>query len=327
MSTRSPSPSPGHTRTLAVVDDQIAAAIAAQVLPTAPDLTTSQLRDRLRRAVLKSDPDVTRRVAKTIEQRYVACEPDGEGSASLLGVRLPAARAVAAFERVDAFARGRKRAGDDRSLDQLRADTFLDLLDGTGIETAPVHRPGVIQLTVGWATAIGAADDPATLAGYGPIDADTARDVITAELTKCATGLRAVPAGAGGPRARWRQTITGTDGGLVHTRTMPRPVPRPPMEADPTRRDPGAALARWIKIRDRTCRAPGCRVPAQVADIDHTTDHANGGLTTHDNLAVLCRHHHRLKHEAQWQVQQPTPGTLVWISPRGRRYVRDPDPP
>ncbi len=152
---------------LAVVDDQIAAAIAAQLLPTAPDLTTSQLRDRLRRAVLKSDPDVTRRVAKTIEQRYVACEPDGEGSASLLGERLPAARAVAAFERVDAFARGRKRAGDDRSLDQLRADTFLDLLDGTGIETAPVHRQGLIELTVGWDTAIGAADDPATLAGTG----------------------------------------------------------------------------------------------------------------------------------------------------------------
>jgi hypothetical protein len=112
-----------------------------------------------------------------------------------------------------------------------------------------------------------------------------------------------------------------------HTRTMPPPVSRPPAEANPTRRDPGTMLARWIKIRDRTCRAPGCRVPARVADIDHTTDHANGGLTMHDNLAVLCRHHHRLKHEAQWHVQQPTPGTLVWISPQGRRYVRDPDPP
>jgi hypothetical protein len=68
-------------------------------------------------------------------------------------------------------------------------------------------------------------------------------------------------------------------------------------------------------------------VPARVADIDHTLDHAFGGETTHDNLALLCRHHHRLKHEGGWTVTQPTPGTLVWTSPAGRRYVREPDPP
>jgi hypothetical protein len=93
------------------------------------------------------------------------------------------------------------------------------------------------------------------------------------------------------------------------------------------RRFPGNRLARWIVTRDRMCRAPGCRVPARAADIDHTIDHASNGPTSHDNLAVTCRHHHRLKHEGGWQVTQPTPGTLIWTSPGGRNYRRTIDPP
>jgi hypothetical protein len=52
---------------LTVVDDPVASTVAARVLPDAPGLTTSQLRDRLRRAVLKTDPDAKRRITSTIE--------------------------------------------------------------------------------------------------------------------------------------------------------------------------------------------------------------------------------------------------------------------
>lgn len=148
---------------LGLVDDSLAATIAAAVLPVAGDLTTSQLRDRLRRAVLKADPDAAGRTAKSVADRHVACQADREGTASLFGVRLPAARATAAFERVDAFARGRKRDGDGRTMDQLRADTFLDLLEGVGIGSSPVHRAGVVEVTVPWTTATGATNDPGVL--------------------------------------------------------------------------------------------------------------------------------------------------------------------
>jgi Domain of unknown function (DUF222) len=325
---------------LAVVDDAIASEIAGAILPSAGALTTSQLRDRLRRAVLKADPDATKRTAKSVSDRHVVCTGDRDGTASLFGAKLPAERATAAFERVDAYARGRKHAGDGRTLDQLRADTFLDLLEGVGIDSAPVHRSGVVELTVPWSTATGAADEPATLAGYGPVDAGTARDIIASQLIRHATG-------AGRDTVRWRHTLTAPDGGLLTTAniaapgdpgpgsssvggswsTQPAPVPMPPVEADPGCRLPGTALARWVATRDRTCRAPGCRVPARVADIDHTVDHADGGLTAHDNLAVLCRHHHRLKHEGGWRVTQPEPGTLIWSSPGGHEYRREPDPP
>jgi hypothetical protein len=40
----------------------------------------------------------------------------------------------------------------------------------------------------------------------------------------------------------------------------------------------------------------------------------------------LCRHHHRLKHEGNWQIHHNPDGTYTWTSPTGRRY-RGPDEP
>jgi hypothetical protein len=229
-------------------------------------------------------------------------------------------------------------------MDQLRADTFLDLLEGVGIGSSPVHRSGVVELTVPWTTATGATNDPGLLAGFGPIDANTARDIISGTVARLATASR----DAAG--TRWRHTLSDDSGRLLSTtgrskveharrppgralggvtgvKSFPTPGPVAPVQEDPTQRAPGAELARWITTRDRTCRAPGCRVPARAADIDHTNNYSTGGPTSHDNLAVVCRHHHRLKHDGGWRVTQPEPGTLIWTSPRGRDYVRRPDPP
>jgi hypothetical protein len=303
---------------LAVVDDDIARDIAGRLVPLAPTLTTSQLRDRLRRAVLKADPDATKRVAKSVSDRYVACQSDQDGTASLFGTRLPAARAVAAFERVDAYARGRKYAGDERTLDQLRADTFLDLLEGVGVGAAPVHRAGVVELTIPWTAATGATNDPGLLSGFGPIDADSAREIIVESLRRAISRDATV---------EWRHTLTSDDGDLIETTRIRTPRARPPVESRPDRRRPGRQLARWVTTRDRTCRAPGCRVPARAADIDHTVEHSAGGPTSHDNLAVVCRHHHRLRHDGGWGLDQPDAGTLDWTSPTGHTYRREPDPP
>src|SRR5262249_58802975 len=89
----------------------------------------------------------------------------------------PAGRAAAAFERVDAIARSLRTGGDSRTLAQLRADTVLDLLDGTGVKATPIGRPGVLELQIPLATAIGAGDQPGELAGYGPVLADVARQI------------------------------------------------------------------------------------------------------------------------------------------------------
>jgi hypothetical protein len=85
-------------------------------------------------------------------------------------------------------------------------------------------------------------------------------------------------------------------------------------------RFPGAALARHIQVRDRTCSHPGCRRPARRCDLDHTRDHARGGPTVRANLGPGCARHHRFKHELGWRLAQPRPGLFEWTSPLGQIY-------
>ncbi|MGB8201582.1 MAG: HNH endonuclease signature motif containing protein, partial [Pseudonocardiaceae bacterium] len=84
--------------------------------------------------------------------------------------------------------------------------------------------------------------------------------------------------------------------------------------ADAARRAPGAALRRYLEIRDRYCTMIGCRAPARSADKDHTLDHAKGGPTIGANLGDACRHDHRLKHEGGWILHQPHPGAFHWTT-------------
>ncbi|MGH3534610.1 MAG: DUF222 domain-containing protein [Pseudonocardiaceae bacterium] len=95
---------------------------------------------------------------------------------------------------------------------------------------------------------------------------------------------------------------------------------------DARRRAPGAALSRYLEIRDRSCIMIGCRAPARTADKDHTSDHGCGGSTTDDNLGNACRHDHRLKHEGGWRLHQPQPGHFRWTSRLGHSYQRRPPP-
>ncbi|HVE95513.1 MAG TPA: hypothetical protein VNA67_00745 [Pseudonocardiaceae bacterium] len=61
-------------------------------------------------------------------------------SANLSGYNLPLDRVAAASGRIDALAKAAKRAGDGRILDQIRADLFLGMTDGTytGLDDAAI---------------------------------------------------------------------------------------------------------------------------------------------------------------------------------------------
>ena len=60
-----------------------------------------------------------------------------------------------------------------------------------------------------------------------------------------------------------------------------------------------------------------------------TTTHAEAegrpqpGPTRTDNLAALCRFHHRLKTHTAWRYRMIEPGVFEWTSPHGHRYRRD----
>ena len=87
-----------------------------------------------------------------------------------------------------------------------------------------------------------------------------------------------------------------------------------------------------VILRDRTCVFPWCTRPARGCDIDHVIPHdpdaeAEGrpqpGPTQTDNLAALCRFHHRLKTHTAWRYQMTDNGCFEWTSPHGHTYRRD----
>ena len=186
---------------------------------------------------------------------------------------------------------------DARSMDELRADIFADLLL-TGTPHSCVAGDGLaairatVQITVPVLTAAGRGTEPPLLVGHGPIDTETARRLA-------------------GDAEGWERVMTSPVTGAV-------------LAVDRYR--PGKDLRRFLSARDEHCRFPGCRIPFWRCDIDHTHDAALGGETSEANLAHLCRGHHVLKHASEWRVRQLGAGVLEWVSPTGRTYVDRPEP-
>ena len=59
----------------------------------------------------------------------------------------------------------------------------------------------------------------------------------------------------------------------------------------------------------------------------HLHHWANGGPTRLDNLALLCRRHHRAVHEEGYGVERDADGTLRFSTPGGRSIPEVPAPP
>ncbi|MGI8523144.1 MAG: HNH endonuclease, partial [Nocardioides sp.] len=81
-----------------------------------------------------------------------------------------------------------------------------------------------------------------------------------------------------------------------------------------------------VVLTNPTCVFPWCARQARRCDLDHVVPYDPqdpGGATSTDNLAPLCRGHHRLKTHARWRYRRLGPTTFVWTSPHGLRFLRD----
>lgn len=208
----------------------------------------------------------------------------GPGASSFLEGPSPDGRA---FE-------GESRTIDTRTLDQVRADLFADLLLVSDPSAAHGHGlNGVtarIQVTVAATTLADIDHRLAHLDGHGPLHPDIARQLA-------------------GRHSGWTRMFLDPRGHVTQTDTY---TPTEPMK-------------RHLRARDEHCRFFGCLAPATRCDIDHQHDHARGGPTSIDNLAHLCRAHHMLKHPDvpdahRWFASQAPDGTITWRSPLGRTY-------
>ncbi|OAK52769.1 HNH endonuclease signature motif containing protein [Rhodococcoides kyotonense] len=82
---------------------------------------------------------------------------------------------------------------------------------------------------------------------------------------------------------------------------------------------PRTQLADLVRHRDRTCRFPGCDVPAASCELDHIIpylhhDPAHGGWTILTNLHCLCRYHHSLKTMGAWHTTMLAGAIEHWTS-------------
>jgi hypothetical protein len=268
--------------------------IVDRVIDQAANLTTGQLRARVDRLAMETDTDRAKdRYEYAVTQRRVFIEPTSEGTANLIGLDLAPHRVTAVSRRINHLARSLKTKDETRTMDQLRADVFLDLLSGK-------ERKGpkaVVNLNVDLDTLAALSDHPGELNGYGPVIADIARQVTADE-------------GDG----EWRYTVTAPATGKTVANGL-------------TRRRPTAADRREIEARNPTCVFPGCRMPSVDCDIDHRQRWADGGPTTVDNQAPLCRHDHPTKDKKGWRYRPLPNGDYQWTSRLGHTYTTSGTPP
>ncbi|MFV1961275.1 MAG: DUF222 domain-containing protein, partial [Acidimicrobiia bacterium] len=112
--------------------------VVERIIDRAPNLTTGQLAARIRRLCIETDPEEAKtRYENAREERRVVIEATTDGTADLHAYGLPADRAAAISKKLNRLARNLKKRDGSRTMDQLRADVFTDLLCGdhtTGVQ-------------------------------------------------------------------------------------------------------------------------------------------------------------------------------------------------
>lgn len=95
--------------------------------------------------------------------------------------------------------------------------------------------------------------------------------------------------------------------------------------------DPPEWMRELVILRDGECAFPWCHRDARDCDLDHIEafvemdDGGPPGQTRPDNLAPLCRRHHRAKTHFGWSYVRNSDGTYTWTSPHGPQFLVDGD--
>ncbi|WP_167139754.1 HNH endonuclease signature motif containing protein [Diaminobutyricimonas sp. TR449] len=297
----------GHARVIVdagspIGDPEQRARYEAAVLDRAADVTPGRLRKLAQVAAARlGEVTFEQRHRIAVEDRAVRTQELGDGMSEVIHT-VSTVYAVAMLDRLTAQAKAVQAANPDdpRTLDQIRADLATELVltgQPTGHPDAP-HAAGIgiraeVSIVIPALTLLGRSDEPATIAGAGPIG-----------LAEAARLAGDAP---------------------VFLRILTHPVNDQVLAVDSYR--PSRKLRRYIHARDGRCRCPSCTRAANSSDLDHTLAWQHGGKTTADNLAALCPKHHTIKHLPGWSVRQISPGVLEWTTPHGIVATDYPDTP
>lgn len=276
------------------------------------------LRRRCRRLLARVSPDLLRRRAERARsetglRRWVA-EP---GVDAWWGT-FPSEDAAAAWSAIDALARQYVADGVCTGVERARAKALTDLVTGSATVTVS------LVLTV---PAADASTDAGPAVSVDTRQSDGVPDVAAAE--PCTDDLVEVrglrPSEASFVARRWLSELPATGQGsssgatgVERTTATCHPGTGALLDATVTAAHrPPERLAATVRARDGRCRFPGCSVAARFCDLDHVRPWPSGP-TAVDNLACLCRRHHRIKQRPGWRVRMLAGAVLEWTDPLGR---------
>lgn len=245
--------------------------------------------------------------ADAFKKRRVSVR-DGEHGMSTLVATMAAHEAMLVDYRLTLIAkRRREEPGEERTLEQLRDDTLVDLVlgrvtvpasdgqlenpdesDGPGASDVVQHhdlvgqwaRP-VINAIVPLPTLMGVSDEPGRLSGGASIPADLMRLI------------------AADPSSMVYRMLVDPERGFK--------------ELSVESYTPSNAIRREVAARDPECVFPGCSRPATICECDHRVPHPVGPTCT-SNLQPLCEHHHTVKHSEGFTVVRNDDGSYTWTS-------------
>ncbi|ANN21855.1 hypothetical protein SD37_18160 [Amycolatopsis orientalis] len=258
-----------------------------------PKKNSEQVRKAASYAAMKADRSgAERKAAERREGRRLSVAQGEAGVASIEVRDGPVEKVTAAYQRIHREARALRNQGDERTMDQLRADVALDLLLGG---QGGVSERTEVFLYMDLTTYLGLNHDPVKMAGHGYIPAELGRHI------------------AAGPNTVLRRIITDPLSGQVQ-------------DLGRTRYRPDAATAEFVRVRDRECRRPGCTRAAHTCELDHSIPWQFQGETNVADLVTYCKRDHRLKDEPGWIYRLDADGGLTLTTPTGQTHVSTPPP-
>ncbi|WP_374928372.1 DUF222 domain-containing protein [Kytococcus sedentarius] len=303
-------------------------AVDATVAPRIEQLSPRRLANEIKRVAYAKDPRASvEQVGRAHHERRVTMRPQPD-TMTLLTASVPAVQGVAAWASLDREAAARKATGDERSLDQLRADILIERLTGQ----ASAHLvPVEVQLVVPVGTVFGEAlvheaarasdrapqDDhgPGAVTPVGPLATPT----VSAEGSVGQLDTRALELLLG--RAQ-RFADEKAPAFLSGYGPLPAPEARQIVRRAPAARlrrllaDPftGSVIGResrsrtfspadrdLLVARDQFCRTPWCDAP--IREADHVTPWAEGGPTSLVNGQGLCTRCNQAKNHPRWYAE------------------------
>lgn len=281
--------------------------------PIHPVDRTSLQRAARRKCLRFPQKSAEQSYAELYRKRRVSLRTDETGIATL-SCRTAVTDAMTADYRLTLIAKKRREMeGEERTIEQLRVDTLIDLIHGrlrvaatdgeleddatadgsdpdstfTWKDSVGSFARPIINVTVPITTLMGVSDEPGVHAGGESVPADLTRQL------------------AQDPSSTWYRLLTDPFGGFLELSTKSY-APTGPIWC--------TAVAMNI-----TCVWPGCLRPATIIPLDHRVPFPLGKTSTL-NLQPLCERHHKVKHSQGFEVVREADGSVTWTSRFGSTF-------